>query len=39
MADVLVVYQPTYRYCVGSVSTDMLAGALEGSDSLPLPIR
>ena len=42
-ADALVMCRATRRWCVGSVSAnasaDMLADALVGSDSLPLPVR
>ena len=38
LADASVVCQPTHRWCVGGVSTDELADASVGSDSLPLPI-
>ena len=37
-ADVSVVCRPTRRWCVGGVSTDVLADASVGSDSLPLPV-
>ena len=36
-ADASVVCRSTCRWCVGGVSTDALADASVGSDSLPLP--